>query len=169
MNTDNGKLCPKCNFWLPKSKFKKLTTRSALKKYPDGYYWCCSDCYKKIEWVYKEGEEPTNRRARRRDKRTRRIVSIERIYGLSEEDYMEKIDGQRNLCAICGTKPEGKVLCVDHDHKTGNVRGLLCGNCNVGLGNFRDDIKIIESAIEYLKKYQWSQTNLPEKGIKISS
>lgn len=154
MNPDNGKMCPECNFWLPKTAFKKLTSYAALKKYPDGYYWCCSDCFRKKEWTYKEGEEPNNRRARRRNKRLRRITSVEYTYGLSEKDYLEKISEQNNVCAICGTKQEGKVLCVDHNHNTGKVRGLLCHNCNIGLGNFKDNPKILESAIEYLKKYQ---------------
>ena len=73
---------------------------------------------------------------------------------------MAKIDEQKNMCAICGRKDESKVLCVDHDHKTGTIRGLLCNGCNVGLGNLKDDIQILQSAIAYLHKYQQQPGNL---------
>ncbi len=148
------KHCSKCNLYLDIDKFKKLTTKSALKKYPDGYYWCCETCYKQIVWTFNPGEEPNNRQARRRDKRARRIDLVRSTYGLSEEEYMSKISEQENLCAICKKKDENKVLCVDHDHATDKVRGLLCGNCNVGLGNFRDNTKVLEAAIAYLERYR---------------
>lgn len=144
------KYCPDCRLYLEITKFKKVTTKKSLQKYPDGHYWLCGDCYKKREWTYSEGEEPSNRQARRRDKRAKRVIHVENLYGLSEAEYTERISGQGNLCAICRQKDEMKVLCVDHDHATGKVRGLLCNNCNVGLGNFRDNPKILESAIAYL-------------------
>ncbi len=153
MNSENKKFCSECNFYLPISKFKKVTTQSSLKKNRDGYYWCCSDCYKNKAWIYSIGKEPTNRKFRRRFKRERRIISVKNIYGLTEVEYTKKINEQNNICAICGKKDIGKVLCVDHDHDTGKVRGLLCNNCNIGLGNFKDNIKIIQSAIVYLQKY----------------
>ena len=52
-----------------------------------------------------------------------------------------------NLCCICGEKQE---LVIDHDHRTGKVRGLLCGSCNKGLGFFKDNKKYLNSAIKYL-------------------
>ena len=111
----NKKYCPECNFYLPVENFKKVTSSSALKKYKDGYYWCCSNCYKDKEWSFKEGEEPNNRKARRRDKRARRIIAVANTYGLSEDQYMELINQQNNLCAICSKKDINKVLCVEHD------------------------------------------------------
>ena len=162
MNIDNNKkYCPECGLYLRIEEFKKLTSPSALKKYPDGYYWCCGSCYKNKTWVYAPGT-PTNRKLRRKEKRLRRIASVEAVYGLNEEQYMAKIDEQKNLCAICGKKYEGKILCIDHDHETGNVRGLLCNYCNIGLGNFKDNIKILQSAIGYLQKYP-KQPVPPEK------
>lgn len=156
MHPDNKitkKFCTECGLFLDISNFKKVTTQSALKKTSDGYYWCCTDCYKKKAWIYQKGEEPNNRQAKRRDKKARRVEDIVGKYDLSEAEYMEKIAEQKNLCAICGKKDERRVLCVDHDHKTGKVRGLLCNNCNIGLGNLRDDPQILQSAIGYLKKY----------------
>ncbi len=147
------KFCPECNLYLDINQFKKLTSLKALKKYQDGYYWCCSPCYRNRVWVTTPENEKTDRKTRRKQKLLRRVNNVEITYGLSAKEYIEKITAQNNLCAICGDKKEGKVLCVDHDHKTGKVRGLLCGNCNIGLGNLKDNIQILQSAIEYLQKY----------------
>lgn len=81
-------------------------------------------------------------------------------YGISPEEYWELYDKQNGVCAICGN-PETRThkgveahLCVDHDHVTGKVRGLLCGPCNTGLGQFRDNSAYLASAIDYLAKSQ---------------
>lgn len=79
-----------------------------------------------------------------------------RRYGLNKEWYKEKLIEQNGKCAICGTdKPGGssKKLCIDHCHKTKKARGLLCQKCNTGIGHFYDDINILESAKQYLIKY----------------
>ena len=153
MLIENKKFCPKCQLYLLKDRFKKVTTKKSLEKNPDGYYWCCMDCYKKHEFVYNPGEAPQSRKFRRREKRLRKMELIGRTYGLKEQDYEQMVAEQNNLCAICGKKEEGKVLCIDHDHATGKVRGLLCSNCNIGLGNLKEDIQIFLAAIAYLKKY----------------
>lgn len=68
-------------------------------------------------------------------------------YGLSYEDYEELLVKQDGKCAICNRI---RKLHVDHCHDTGRVRGLLCNNCNCGIGNLQDDPKIIKKALEYL-------------------
>ena len=73
-------------------------------------------------------------------------------YGLSLDQYNQMLTEQGG-CAICGTtEPGGKYgrFHVDHDHKTGEVRGLLCNGCNVGLGHFRDHPERLNKAAEYL-------------------
>lgn len=61
------------------------------------------------------------------------------------------IKNQNNCCMICGKSFNEVLLNIDHDHKTGKVRGLLCSKCNIGLGNFRDNITLLKNAIVYLE------------------
>ena len=73
------------------------------------------------------------------------------LYGITPEQFAERLIAQDNRCAICRTDtPNGKGWHVDHDHATQAVRGLLCGNCNNGLGNFADDPTRLRAAVEYL-------------------
>lgn len=77
--------------------------------------------------------------------------SIKKHYGLTVERYQQMLDAQSGVCAICGSAPAGKRLAVDHCHKTGRVRGLLCDMCNHGLGRLQDDTEILRKAITYLE------------------
>ena len=72
-------------------------------------------------------------------------------YGITLGDYGEMLKLQEGRCAICSSKPD--KLCVDHNHTTGKVRGLLCHLCNLGLGSFRDDKELLKCGIEYLSNY----------------
>ena len=83
-----------------------------------------------------------------------------RNYGITYNDYIQLYNEQNSKCAICGQ--DGKLrasaqqsnvnLCVDHDHTTGKVRGLLCNTCNSALGQFKDSETILLTAINYLNK-----------------
>lgn len=75
-----------------------------------------------------------------------------KLYGLTPEDYDTLLKKQRGRCAICrsDTPRAQRDWHVDHCHKTGKVRGLLCHKCNVGLGHFGDSVKLLGKAIEYL-------------------
>lgn len=87
------------------------------------------------------------RRARARDLRLRRT------YGITSEDYEQLLAAQAGKCAICALPPRGKLpLNVDHDHKTGLVRGLLCWSCNHRvLPSARDNAATLSSAAKYLR------------------
>ena len=70
-------------------------------------------------------------------------------YGITPEQYAQMFADQGGACAVC-RKPQDKKLSVDHCHTTGAVRGLLCTNCNVGIGYFQDKPGLLEEAIRYL-------------------
>lgn len=73
-------------------------------------------------------------------------------YGITLDDYIKMHEDQHGVCAIC-KQPErvkNRVLTVDHCHKTGKVRGLLCFDCNTALGKFKDNTELLETAIGYL-------------------
>lgn len=87
---------------------------------------------------------------RERKKRTDKAGGIRQKYGLSFAQYRGLIESQGGKCAICGRflkRPH-----VDHDHKTGKIRGILCCRCNVSLAGLGDSISGLEQALEYLKK-----------------
>lgn len=72
-------------------------------------------------------------------------------YGLTFEEYLEQLVRQGERCAICRTKDPGlKGFAVDHDHKSGSVRGLLCGRCNTALGSFKEDPNLLKVAALYV-------------------
>jgi hypothetical protein len=83
---------------------------------------------------------------------------IERNYGLTKEQYEALLEAQHGRCAICERTPEEtnrrrngcERLSVDHNHETGQVRGLLCASCNTLIGMARDDITVLQAAVEYL-------------------
>ena len=73
-------------------------------------------------------------------------------YDISLEEYNDLLNKQNGVCAICEKAcSTGRRLCVDHDHKTNKVRGLLCLNCNRGIGNFKDSISTLRNATAYLE------------------
>ncbi len=91
-------------------------------------------------------------------KRARR-KSLKKNYGITPEDYDKMLAHQQGRCAICKRLPTGKrpVLFVDHDHKAESavtkcvIRGLLCHQCNIGIGNFDDSPEFLRAAAEYLR------------------
>lgn len=77
-------------------------------------------------------------------------------FGMSEEAYDQLLESQGGVCAICRVASQSsrlhKRLAVDHDHKTGIVRGLLCARCNTAIGAFNDDVEFLKNAICYLER-----------------
>lgn len=134
-----------------------------------GYTYQCKDCrntkYKEYYYSDLEKIKEKNRRSSVKRKQyytselgiiSSRKAHLKRKYNITLEEYKAMSLLQNHKCFICGS-PEmnnkNKVLCVDHNHTTGKIRGLLCGNCNTGLGGFRDNINSLKKAIEYLKNY----------------
>lgn len=90
---------------------------------------------------------------RRKHPRKAKSAVLKALWGISLDDYERMLADQNGGCAICGTPPTTRRLCIDHNHKTGAVRGLLCDDCNFGLGFFRESAERMISAIQYLAKY----------------
>lgn len=169
-----SKTCKECNQTKPLSEFHKD------KKVSDGHNTRCKFCRKEEQRIYYQENRDRileyqknyndnnleNARKKSRDwhhknKDTKYLDGrLQRVYGITLEDYSRMLDEQNNVCAICG-KPESAIhnktkeikrLAVDHDHVTGKVRGLLCAQCNKGLGSLGDTIEAIEKTLNYLKK-----------------
>lgn len=77
--------------------------------------------------------------------------NLKKLYGLSVEQYEAMYRAQNGVCAICsGVNVNGRRLAVDHCHKTGAIRGLLCSNCNFAIGLTKDNPDVLAKAISYL-------------------
>lgn len=120
---------------------------------PPGYKWC-PDCqaYQRLEDFPRNASSgdgwhsycKTHHLDRGRGK------YYERNYGVTAQQVQDMIEAQAGLCLICLRELDGKAH-VDHDHETGEVRGVLCFDCNGGLGQFRDDAYLLERAAKYLQ------------------
>lgn len=88
-------------------------------------------------------------------------------YGINPEVYNDIFNEQKGCCAICGNHQENMyhALAIDHNHKTHEIRGLLCNKCNMAIGALMDDISILENAINYLKKDNSKYNNRNWKNI----
>lgn len=99
-------------------------------------------------------------RASEKYRRSNMNSHLKRKYGITFEDYEAMYEKQKGCCSICGgttpnrnwkiRKTQYMKLFVDHDHKTGKVRGLLCNTCNVGIAALKESVDILQSAIRYL-------------------
>jgi hypothetical protein len=129
------KKCNNCNIVKPLNEYTYKIKQSRDYRYAQSR---CKDCesIRKKQYKYEPSQQS---REKHRFKK----------YGLTENAYQNLILSQNNLCAICDESSE-KSLYIDHDHKTGKVRGLLCSTCNTGLGFFRDDSNLLNKAINYL-------------------
>lgn len=128
------KTCTKCNETHPASHFGKS------KKNKDGLSGQCKPC-------------------RRLDNSKHRLHNL---YGLRISDFQKLWDRCGGKCEICRAEMTNTLLDgkprnrktqahIDHCHKTGAVRGLLCSTCNMGLGSYKDDVALLEGAIKYLQ------------------
>ena len=113
------------------------------------YSYECKDCTVKRTVQYNKDNSETVR-----------SQYLKREYGMTFEEFDAMLSSQDICCAICGTnkpsKTRGRInrFHVDHDHKTGKVRGLLCKSCNIALGEVEDNIHTLKSMIEYLESHE---------------
>ena len=138
--------CPKCGEEKPFNDFPRMFRKGAI----NYHEFCCRKCTKARharivrQWADDNAERMTEYRHDHRLKKT---------YGISLEEFNRISTSQNNLCVICGKKAK---LYVDHCHKSGRLRKLICFHCNTGLGHFRDDPKILTAAIDYLARHSTS-------------
>src|ERR1035437_583338 len=130
------KHCSKCDTVKSLDEFYKATAKS------DGLRTYCKSCSKIATKKVRDKNPEYNRR-----------YWLRTNYNITLEEYNVLFESQDGRCAICGTAEtaSGKSFAVDHNHDTGEVRGLLCIGCNAGLGNLREDPFIFESAMVYLR------------------
>ena len=135
----------------------------AYEKYVKNYG--CKPCYikrglenldnEKLMAPYRTKEKALNKLRKWRNENTDKYKAQKlRAYNLTIEQFENMLQEQNGKCAICNEENSNNSdLCVDHNHTTEIVRGLLCRRCNMGLGYFKDDIELMKSGIEYLEKY----------------
>lgn len=118
----------------------------------------CSQCNtrKPFDDYHRKSDSPDDRAGVCIDCKTknRRAYHLSYTYDITEEHYFTLLDEQFGCCAVCGSDDEtiGGHLHVDHDHETGDIRGLLCSNCNTGLGLLQDSPEVLQSAVRYLAR-----------------
>jgi hypothetical protein len=122
------------------------------KKEYDKEYRQRSDIKKRQKEYNKEYNQRPS--IKKRKKKYMKKYNIKHNYGILLEEFKFYLEKQENKCAICSHTftPEDKI-CIDHDHATGKVRGLLCFKCNVLLGMAVDNSKTLMNAIKYLNEY----------------
>lgn len=129
----------------------------------DGTQYRCRKCYAEWgrEWRRNNRERSREivrnyqRRHPEKIKRNDRSHHLRSTYGITLEEYENLFESQGRKCAICGSPSSGgpgRNFHVDHDHKTGKVRGLLCCNCNFVVGHSLDNPEILMRAADYLNR-----------------
>lgn len=119
------KQCPTCKIVKPVSEYHRAVRRG------DGKAVYCKDCTHL--WF--------------------RRYHLTNTYGITPEQYEAMLAEQGGVCAICRRKDKGRNLAVDHDHETGQVRGLLCQACNRAIGQLGEDPDRLDTAVSYLRRW----------------
>ena len=123
------KNCSWCKETLPLDRFSKRTYSSGN----IGYQSKCKSCEKVSKKRYYKPHE-----------------NIRRALNISDSDYTTLIEKSQGHCEVC-SRPLTKI-CIDHDHNTGKVRGVLCNNCNTALGLVGDNVSTLTKLIQYLER-----------------
>ncbi len=149
---ENGqKYCPKC-------KETKLLEGFNKSKSNGGYSSHCTLCSRDLGKRYHNPEKKRKEYIQNRD-----VVRNDRLmrkFGITLEEYNTKLEEQNNKCIICSKTVEenGKSLAVDHNHDTGEVRDLLCGNCNAAVGFVQENVVIAKKMVKYIER--WSKSDI---------
>lgn len=129
--------CSACGLEKPDTEFPPSNQTAS------GLYSQCRICKRKSNKRYEQSVK---------GKLSARRKHLKKRFGMSLQEYEEKLARQGGVCEICGI-PKDEVLDVDHNHSTGKVRGLLCFRCNSGLGMFGDEPELLLKAVDYLRRH----------------
>lgn len=114
------------------------------------------------EYLAKQREYKARYGNTEQGKKLKKSHVLKHLYGITLADYELMLEAQGGVCAICGSDTPGrnhKFFCVDHNHHTGNVRGLLCNDCNVGIGRLGDTSEKIRRVLSYLEGHELKEQN----------
>ena len=149
------KICNICGVEKPVSEFEQQKSRPNPRK-------TCKLCRAKKQWNNIQSD-PVRHRAyldKRKEWRldNREMVNTSlrvRNYEITENEYYNMLEDQMWLCGLCDAELNGdRFTHIDHDHKTGKVRAILCGKCNSGLGYFADDPAVMIRAAKYIERHR---------------
>jgi len=156
------RICSKCDETKSEAEFERRKDRKS------GFKSACRACNNRVNAKWKENNPEKARAASRASAAKFYIDNPDRVkanglralrfrkYGISEIDMKVRLKLQEGRCLICqkefSSESRMTVPSVDHDHTTGEVRGLLCGRCNTGLGSFKDSAESCIRAAAYLRR-----------------
>ena len=151
-------------------QIKNVTEFSKSDKFKSGYVCVCRECVSKKNKEYSDKHKKqkiiTNKKYYSNNietiKDNNRRNHLRRTFQLLPEDYDKLLEEQGGVCAICGGKsgPYSNLehrlpsLCVDHNHKTGKIRGLLCHRCNIWISGVEYNKQLVQAAYNYLDMYE---------------
>jgi hypothetical protein len=136
------KTCFTCKRTIPADRFGKDN------KSLDGLRYSCKKCEQQYTRKWRQNNPKKYKEANKK-------ASLKYLFGMTLTEYNAMITAQNNACAICNTSFSifKKQPSVDHCHKSGKVRALLCTKCNPGLGLFNDNTTLLRAAISYLERF----------------
>ena len=134
----------------PNVRSRLIRKDVSKKQGPNNFYWSAPAAERSLsEITHAEYQRAWARRNPRASKQYR----LKSTYGITIERYEEMLEAQSGVCAICNKTDDHFSLAVDHDHNSGEVRGLLCSQCNRALGLFKDSKQTLVAATKYLNIY----------------
>jgi Recombination endonuclease VII len=135
--------CPKCK--------KEITDPKEI-RWDGKYVKHCMECNREYERKYRKSPET---------KLITRNSNLKQKFGIDIEQFEEMKRAQGNACAICKQEPQNeRELVVDHNHLTGEIRGLLCYSCNSAIGHLKENPDLFMEAYEYMERTTWNK-NIP--------
>lgn len=143
------KYCPSCQRLLELTCFSTMKVRTGIASH-------CKECSNTKAKERNSRPENIEKRASKyaRDKHQQRDKHLRKRFGITLLDYNSLLEQQHGVCAICGKTDKRKSLAVDHDHITGQVRGLLCGRCNPALGFILENSNYANQLIKYIERHK---------------